>query len=530
MGAIEQMVKRDGLQWNMAREAENTNARIKSAYQNLFEREHDHTTGVIPMWLPLEFADAWANALAEGRRPSLSRNAHGWHVRSYAVGDRTNDLPEVDAPSLAPEAPKDSAPKAPFILRPFKAVDPLKIPPREFLYGRHYQRRVVSCTAAPGGTGKSSLVMVEAIAMATARDLLEDGQAPLERRRVWYHNGEDNMAELERRVVAICQHYGIPQEDLEGYFFMTSGNEVPLKVASSWNQVRLSINHQLIKCVTEQIGDNKVDAVGLDPLVTLHSVSEKDPGQMDAVLRIFGGIADTQNCALDLSHHTRKLAAGSTDEITIDDVRGAKAISDAARVVRLLNYMSPKDAVDAGLMEVERTGYFRVDRGKGNYTAPSKAAIWRRFVNVDLANGDSVGVVTPWLFPGQDGMPSPERLEAERKAEIVFLETLRRLAAAGRFVNEKGPHSAPAEFSKEREAKTAKVGKAVLAAAMRRLFDKGRIRLEDFTTWPRCQDRLKYHLGRGRRDFAPLAPLSNSRFSLVTDLYSADDELYVFDT
>src|SRR5262249_23435843 len=88
----------------------------------------------------------------------------------------------------------------------------------------------------------------------------------------------------------------------------------------------------------------------------------------------------------------------------------------------------------------------------------------------------------PWEFPGQDGKASPERAEAERRAEHVFLEILRRLSLAGRFNRERGPHSAPSEFVHEREAKIAKIGKAALKDAMRRLFDKGAIRLEEYTT------------------------------------------------
>jgi RecA-family ATPase len=204
---------------------------------------------------------------------------------------------------------------------------------------------------------------------------------------------------------------------------------------------------------------------------------------MDSVIRIFTRLADAQNCAVDLSHHTRKLAPGSAaDDYTIDDMRGARAISDAMRAVRMLNFMSPQDAESAGLMEIERTTYFRIDRAKANYSAPSKEATWRKFANVDLPNGDAVGVVTPWQFPGQDGVPTPEKLEAERKAEHVFLEILRRLTLADRFVTESGNRNAPHVFAKEREAKMAKVGKAALDAAMRRLFDRGVIRLEEYTT------------------------------------------------
>jgi RecA-family ATPase len=492
------MVERDKLQWDMVKEAEQTNKRIVSAY-HLFEREYDHTTGVIPVWLPMEFHQAWAAALAAGKRPTMSRNGAGWHIRSYTIGDKTNggdtenNAAHTESPSgadqSADEKPKqDNRPKSPFILLPLNPFEPTELPQRKFLFGKHYQRGTVSGTVAPGGTGKSSLEMVEFVSMASGIDLLDDRRpldgGPL---KVWYHNGEDPMDELKRRLAAICQHYDISLNDLltSGNFFMTSGNEVPLRVAASYSQVQVQIDHRLVKCIAEQIGNNKIDAAGFDPLVTLHSVSEKDPGKMDSVIRIFAGIADTQNCAIDLSHHTRKLPPGSGDGdvfYDIDDARGVKAITDAMRAVRLLNYMSKQDAENAGLMEMERTSYFRIDRGKANYSAPAKTVTWRRFVNIDLPNGDAVGVIAPWLFPGQDGTASPERLEAERKAEHVFLEILRRRTLAGRFVNEKGPHSAPNEFSKEREAKVAKVGKAALAAAMRRLFDKGKIRLEEYAT------------------------------------------------
>ena len=479
--------ERAGQNWNRAAEVELTTKRIGSAYQNLFESKYDPVSG-IPVWLPMEFHQAWAAALADDRRPKMSRNGSGWHIRSYGAnetppaGDTPGEDAQEDAQADASKnaAPKDRAPKAPFVLCFFKPFDAATLPPREFLFGRHYQRRTVSGTVAPGGTGKSSLVMVEAIAMASGRDLFKDGSLK-ERVRVWYHNGEDNMLELQRRVAAICQFYDIPQQELAEWFIMTSGVEMPLRVAESYNQVRLQTDAKLIKCITEQIGDHGVAAAKFDPLVTLHGVRESDPGQMDQVIRIFAKIADDRNCAIDLSHHTRKLPPGSNGaDVDLDDMRGAKAVSDAMRMVRILNVMGDKDAEAAGVDNLLRTNYFRIDRGKANYSPPAKTAIWRQFQNVDLPNGDGVGVVTPWLFPGQDGKASPERLEAEQKARHVFMEGFRRLWGEGRYLNEHGPTSAPLVLSKEREAKLAKVKKAALEHAMRQLFDQKKIRLEEY--------------------------------------------------
>jgi hypothetical protein len=61
------------------------------------------------------------------------------------------------------------------------------------------------------------------------------------------------------------------------------------------------------------------------------------------------------------------------------------------------------------------------------------------------------------------------------------LGLLARFTLAGRVVNDRsGPANAPSVFAKEREAKMAKVGKSALADAMRRLFEKGQIRVEDY--------------------------------------------------
>jgi RecA-family ATPase len=471
-----QIADEKGLGWDRNKEQDYVISRILSAYHNLLEKGYDPSTGVVPAWVPAEFHDDWVKILLEGRRPTITRNGSSWFVRRVKEANQKIDDNENRTDGV--EDTKGTQPGAPFILRPFKAFDLATLPPREFLFGKHYQRCTVGGTVAPGGTGKSTLEMVEAVSMSTARNLLNEPVK--DRLRVWYHNGEDNMDELKRRVGAICQHYNVPLEELEGWFFMTTGNEVPLKVAQGYNN--LHIDQRLIKCIIEQISDNEIDVATFDPLITLHSVPEKDTTKMDMVIRIFAKIAQDTNSAVEISHHTRKLQAGSAQEdLIIDDMRGPGALKDAMRAVRILNYMSRSDADNAGIDEFDRTSYFRVDRGKANNSPPAKAAIWRKFVNEILPNLDEVGVIVPWSFPGADAPPSPQRIEAELKAERIFLEILARLTLAGRFViDSSGPSSAAFVFAKEKEARMAKVGKAALADAMRRLFDKGKIRIEDY--------------------------------------------------
>jgi hypothetical protein len=101
----------------------------------------------------------------------------------------------------------DIPPPSQIEIHPFEYQDPKTIPMRAWLYNWHYLRRTVSLTVAPGGTGKSSLKIIEALAMATGRNLV--GITPVQRCRVWYWNGEEDQVEIERRFAASIKHYNI---------------------------------------------------------------------------------------------------------------------------------------------------------------------------------------------------------------------------------------------------------------------------------------------------------------------------------
>jgi AAA domain len=244
---------KQGNKWT--REAEKTavHRRIVSDLNGVLQEGYDHRTGVIPVWLPGAFHERWAALLLAGKRPYFQFANGSFYLKPKPgagadADDKGNTTEEQGKPGAIPsgnviqqpplqlqEPPQKALnnPRA-LTLRPFKRFDVTKLPQRSWLYGKHYQRRTVSLTAGPGGMGKSSNDMVEAIAMATGRNLL--GEQPEERLRVWYHNGEDPREEIDRRLAAICQHHDIPQEELEGWLWTTGRNfhcELP-KATPTW--------------------------------------------------------------------------------------------------------------------------------------------------------------------------------------------------------------------------------------------------------------------------------------------------------
>jgi hypothetical protein len=306
--------------------------------------------------------------------------------------------PEIGTPQDEPPAQDEPSPQQPRILATaHEWRDPLFIPRRNWLFRRHYIRGFVSATIAPGGIGKSSEALVETIAMVTGMAFLGETPTtgPL---RVWYY-GEDPQDELDRRIAAICQHYGIQKDDLGDRLFKNSIHDLQLKRFATQGKSGSVIvfDKTLEQGIRHTINELKLDVVIFDPLIALHSAIENDNVAMDQIARKLGTMAAETDSAIELVHHARKPISGQT-EMTVDDGRGARSVIDATRSARILNRMSAKEAEDAGILPKDRPRYFRTDRGKANM-APPEAATWAQIVSVILPNTDNVGVITPWTYP-----------------------------------------------------------------------------------------------------------------------------------
>jgi len=94
--------------------------------------------------------------------------------------------------------------------------------------------------------------------------------------------------------------------------------------------------------------------------------------------------------------HIRKT---NGDDATIDSVRGAGSLIGAARAARVINRITPDDAIALGVDEHESLGIFAVDDGKANLAPPSDKRIYRRMHSVEIANGEHIGVATEFKLP-----------------------------------------------------------------------------------------------------------------------------------
>lgn len=280
---------------------------------------------------------------------------------------------------------------------PFRWVDPRAIPPREWIYGSHYIRKFVSTTVSPGGIGKTSLIIAEALCIATGRPYL--GIPVDDRTAVWIWNGEDPQDELDRRVMAAAVHFGLNEQDIAGRLFVDTGRVQPIVIAEKTRD-GVVINAPLVEQVVATIRENQIGVMVIDPFIACHRVTENDNNEIERVAKTWAAIADATNCSIELVHHVRKTGGA---EIQVEDGRGAVALLAAARAARALNRMSEEEGEKAGVED--HRFYFRADDGKANLAPPSAVAKWFRLVSFDLQNAtgtrasDKVGVVEAWQWP-----------------------------------------------------------------------------------------------------------------------------------
>lgn len=266
---------------------------------------------------------------------------------------------------------------------------------RDWLYARHYIRRYLSLTVAPGGLGKSLLVMTEAIAMATGRDLL--GVKPKKRLRVCYYNAEDPMDEIRLRVAAICKHHGIPEEELRGWFFADSGRRAePLIIAGGTPATPNMTTLNRLKAIVRK---RKADVLILDPLANMHDAEETNEAYR-TILRPILDMAEAEGFALEIVHHTTKLYG---NEARVENSRGGSSLLAGSRAARAINGMSDEEAARLRSEDIKRF-LFRVDAdGKASMAPMPEHADWYRRVpiNVECAAGEveSVASVEPWEPP-----------------------------------------------------------------------------------------------------------------------------------
>ena len=310
----------------------------------------------------------------------------------FDIDNTPDDIPAADPPHDPDAWPT-----------PFTRFDASGIPRRRWVYGFDYIRHYVSVLASAGGIGKTSLVTVEALAIATGRELL--GTKVKEQASVWLVNLEDPIAEMQMRTIAAMKHYGIKPADIAGKLFMDGEDTFELTLAAE-NRDGLLKNDAMLEAMIQRVRRHDIGVVIFDPFVSVHLVNENSNGAVQAVVAMLRKLARDGDCSVMLVHHVRK---GNGDDASVESIRGAGALIGAARAARVVNRVAEDDALKLGVDEADARSIFRVDDGKANLAPPAHAAVYRRMISVEIDNGEWIGVCVPFEMPNAfDGLSAKD--------------------------------------------------------------------------------------------------------------------------
>ena len=240
-------------------------------------------------------------------------------------------------------------------------------PPR-FVWGQYLPRGVVSMLGAHGGTGKSTIALMLAVAVASGRGELF-GQ-PCDQGRAVFISLEDGRAIVRHRLATICKEWNIAPELLVNRLTIADGTDWPELFSADRDDGQVTPTYRELRNLAQGADlvliDNASDGFGGD---------EIKRRQVRAFIRSLAAIAKAENTALLLLAHVDKSTSkklnqdsegysGSTawhnsvrsrlfmERVSDGGLRIAHQKANLGQTAELLNLVWPKD----GLPEVAPEG------------------------------------------------------------------------------------------------------------------------------------------------------------------------------
>jgi AAA domain len=203
------------------------------------------------------------------------------------------------------KTPKPNGPTATTGLNVWNAGRDVKLPPpRGWLLGVSFCRRLLSSLLGTGGVGKSALRVLQAISLATGRNLT--GEHIFQRTRVLIISLEDDADELRRRVLAARIHHGITVEDIDGWLFLSAPGSAAGKLMTLGTRNSQMIEGDLAKHIEAEVNQHKIELVIIDPYIKSHGIPENDNVSMDAVAGLLNDLAAKLDIAVDVRTTQRR--------------------------------------------------------------------------------------------------------------------------------------------------------------------------------------------------------------------------------
>lgn len=405
---------------------------------------------------------------------------HGWPGPRNATASTQQPLPVIPS--------RLSRTTTALFELPEGDVHILSRPPakREYILADVVMAGTYGILAGSGATMKTTLLMTTAAAMAIGQCL---GDIQIAQGASMLFLGEEDHAEVSRRLSSICAYYGYAPLMVENLVkaFPAAGMDLRLtrNVGGSLEASSLMDNVIEMARQHEQTCGAPVRLIVFDHARLIMDGDPDDASHVTQLTRVLTTIAKSTGAAVMLlAHSPKSVLKLEAHEMSIADVAGSSAFSDNARSGFIMYGMRKDDAKAYQISEPDRKKYVKLECAKANYGAQG---VWW-FERVTLDDWQTA-VLKPVTLTAQLFGPGKAKQQLRQRILDLLTSAPRSARAIRDRAGQKGPLGAS-----EKE----------VSAAVEALLEEGRIERRKPTPTEVAQRRLSK--GRELLFVVPIQP------------------------
>jgi hypothetical protein len=242
-------------------------------------------------------------------------------------------------------------------------------PKRSYVFSEQVTLGTMCVLGGSGGVSKTMLTLQIAIAAACGKNL---GPIQVDEGSSLLFLGEEDEAERDRRIGAICSHMGAGHQLVEKRVkcFGAAGIDIRLTKKIDANAQATNLGNKVIQMAKEHAtqSGSPLRIIAFDHARLVLGGDPNDAEDVTQLTRVLTYIArETGAAVFLLAHSPKSVISKQGNEINSADIAGSSAFVDNSRASFMMWTMRDDEAKNHHVSSTERSEYVRLENVKANY-------------------------------------------------------------------------------------------------------------------------------------------------------------------
>jgi len=242
-------------------------------------------------------------------------------------------------------------------------------PKRSYVFSEQVTPGTMCVLGGSGGVSKTMLTLQISIAAACGKNL---GHIQVDEGSSLLFLGEEDEAERDRRIGAICSHMGADHKLVEKRVkcFGAAGIDIRLTKKIDTNAQATNLGNKVIQMAKEHAtqSGSPLRIIAFDHARLVLGGDPNDAEDVTQLTRVLTHIArETGAAVFLLAHSPKSVISKQGNEINSADIAGSSAFVDNSRASFMMWTMRDDEAKNHHVSSTERSEYVRLENVKANY-------------------------------------------------------------------------------------------------------------------------------------------------------------------